>query len=285
MRRAQNGWLRTTGSAKHECSVASARAVGMTQLLSGLIAPLLLMTFLWAISVRLQNVSIIDLFWGPAIALCGIVYGLTPPGDLSPRAYAAIGLAVVWASRLGIHLAVRNHGKPEDRRYVAMRERNDPGFWWKSLYLVFWLQALLAWVVGLPLYGAVASMAPLNALDWLGITLVVAGFLWESIAGWQLARFLKNRSNRDGVMSSGLWRYSRHPNYFGEFCVWWGFYLIALAGGAWWTVIGPALISFFLLKVSGVTMLEADIGDRRPAYRDYVKNTSAFFPWPPRRPT
>ena len=253
----------------------------MSELLPGLAGSLLLMTLLWAISVPLRNVSIIDLFWGPAIALCGVVYWLNAT-DPQLRGSIAIGLALLWAVRLGAHLAVRNHGKPEDRRYVAMRERNDPGFWWKSLYLVFWLQGLLAWIVGVPLYGAVASTNALNALDFIGVAVVVGGFLWESLADWQLAAFLRRRDNEEAVLSSGLWRYSRHPNYFGEFCVWWGFWLIALAGGAWWTVIGPLLISFFLLKVSGVTMLEDDIADRRPAYKDYVKNTSAFFPWPPK---
>ncbi|MEE4184270.1 MAG: DUF1295 domain-containing protein [Gammaproteobacteria bacterium] len=253
----------------------------MNELVLGLAGALALMTALWATSIPLRDVSIIDLFWGPAIALCGVIYWFAVP-EPPLRATLAVGLAVLWGARLGVYLALRNHGKSEDRRYVAMRERNDPGFWWKSLYLVFWLQGLLAWIVGLPLYGAVMSVDRVNAVDWLGAAIVVCGLVWESVADWQLARFLKQRSNSDAVMSAGLWRYSRHPNYFGEFCVWWGFWLIAAAGGAWWTIVGPLLISFFLLKVSGVTLLEEDIAERRPAYQDYVRRTPAFFPWFPR---
>jgi len=252
-------------------------SVSLTQLLAGLAGSLALMTLLWAVSVPLRDVSIIDLFWGPAIALCGAVYWLfaAPP---PVRGSLAVALALLWALRLCVHLAVRNHGKPEDRRYAAMRRRNHPGFWWQSLYRVFWLQGLLAWIVGLPLFGAVNAPAALNAVDALGVALFAFGFVWESAADWQLAVFLRDRGNSDEVMASGLWRYSRHPNYFGEFCLWWGLWLIAAAGGAWWTVVGPLLISFFLLKVSGVAMLEEDIAERRPAYREYVQNTPAFFP-------
>lgn len=253
----------------------------LLSMLPGLYAALALMTVLWCISIPLRDVSIIDLFWGPAITLCGIVYWLQLEDDPSDRANLVLVLAVLWAGRLGAYLAIRNHGQPEDRRYVAMRERNDPGFWLKSLYLVFGLQAVLAWLVGMPLYGAVQGSAPLGWLDLAGALLFAFGFFWESVADWQLARFLSER--KDGaVLNTGLWRYSRHPNYFGEFCLWWGFYLLALAAGAAWTVVGPLLLTLFLFKVSGVAMLESDIAKRRPAYADYIRRTPAFFPGRPR---
>lgn len=252
----------------------------ITEMLPALAVVGLLMLGLWLFSITLRNVSIVDLFWGPAIAVAGATWYLLAanPGD---RALLVLVLVWFWALRLGVYLLLRNHGKPEDRRYAAMRKRNDPGFWYKSVYLVFGLQAALAWVVAAPLYGAISSTAPLGWIDALGVALFAFGLVWETLADWQLARFLRTRENADAVMDRGVWRYSRHPNYFGEFCLWWGFWLIAAAGGAWWTVFGPLLLSFFLLRVSGVAMLEQDIGKRRPAYRDYILRTSAFVPWPP----
>ena len=192
-------------------------------------------------------------------------------------------MLVLWSFRLSFYITKRNVGKCEDHRYQAIRARNEPGFTWKSLYLVFWLQALLAWVISLPVLGAFASNRPLGVLDWLGLALWVVGFVFEAGADWQLARFRKNPANAGKVMDRGLWHYTRHPNYFGEFCIWWGFWLIALSAGAWWSIVGPLLITFLLLKVSGVALLEKDIGNRRPQYADYVLKTNAFFPGPRRK--
>lgn len=249
--------------------------------LSGLAAAALLMAAGWLASVARRDVSIVDALWGPAIAATGVAYLALAPAA-SSRGQLAVALAIAWALRLSAHVLWRNHGKPEDRRYREIRARHEPGFWWKSLVLVFALQAVLAWIVGLPLYGAVASTQPLGALDALGVGLFGFGLVFESVADWQLARFQSRPDAGRGVMDRGLWRYSRHPNYFGEFCLWWGLWLVALWGGAGWTAIGPALLTFFLLKVSGVALTEKDIAGRRPAYRDYVRRTSPFIPWPPR---
>ncbi|MDW8374013.1 MAG: DUF1295 domain-containing protein, partial [Planctomycetota bacterium] len=180
-------------------------------------------------------------------------------------------------------LTWRNWGAPEDRRYAAIRARHEPGFAWKSAYLVFGLQALLAAVIGMPLLAALSGGGALGALDCAGLALWLIGFGCETIADWQLARFRAVPENRDKVLEAGLWRYSRHPNYFGEALLWWGFFLFAVAAGAAWTVFAPALMTFLLLKVSGVALLERDIHERRPAYRDYVARTPAFVPWRPRR--
>jgi steroid 5-alpha reductase family enzyme len=185
--------------------------------------------------------------------------------------------------RLASYLAARNWNAPEDRRYRTIRSRNEPGFAWKSIYLVFGLQALLAWVLSAPLAGAIASNAPLHFLDAVGAAGVVFGIAYESIADAQLARFKADPANTAGVMDRGLWRYSRHPNYFGEFSVSWGFYLVALSAGAWWTMFAPLIMTLLLLKVSGVALLERDIAGRRPAYRDYLSRTNAFFPGMRRR--
>jgi steroid 5-alpha reductase family enzyme len=192
-------------------------------------------------------------------------------------------LLALWAARLALYVARRNAGKGEDRRYQEIRARNQPGFAVKSLYLVFWLQALLAWVISLPLLGAFAGNQPIGPLDYAGVALWLLGFMFEAGGDWQLSRFKNDPANADKVMDRGLWRYTRHPNYFGEFCVWWGFYCLALSAGAWWSVAGPLLLTFLLLRVSGVRLLEKDIGNRRPRYADYVLKTNAFFPGPPRK--
>ncbi|HET9695105.1 MAG TPA: DUF1295 domain-containing protein, partial [Steroidobacteraceae bacterium] len=200
-----------------------------------------------------------------------------------PRTVLVLTLVTLWGLRLAIYLGRRTFGHEEDRRYQAIRRRNDPGFTWKSLYLVFGLQAVLAWVISLPLLGGVAGdPRPLGVLDGLGAALWLLGWSFESVGDWQLARFKADPANAGRVMDRGLWRYTRHPNYFGDFCVWWGFYLVALAAGAWWSIAGPALMTVLLLRVSGVALLERDIGTRRPGYEEYVRRTNAFFPGPPR---
>ncbi|OOO01771.1 MAG: hypothetical protein USCGTAYLOR_02004 [Chromatiales bacterium USCg_Taylor] len=141
---------------------------------------------------------------------------------------------------------------------------------------------MLAWIISLPLLAAVAGNAPLNLLDIVGVPIAIFGVTFESLADWQLARFKADPTHRGRVLDTGLWRYTRHPNYFGEFCVWWGFYLIALAAGGWWSIVSPLLMSFLLLNVSGVVLLEKDISQRRPGYRDYITRTNAFFPGPPK---
>lgn len=243
-------------------------------------SPLLLAVAGWAVSVGQRNVTIIDSLW--ALFIFGAALGYAMTGPAGPRAALVLVLAAIWALRLTGYLTWRNHGKPEDRRYREIRERNEPGFSWKSLYLVFGLQALLAVVVALPLIGAISAASPWSMLDAIGVLLWLIGFGFEAIGDWQLARFKADPANRGRVMASGLWRYTRHPNYFGECCLWWGFFVIALAGGAWWSVISPVLMTVLLLRVSGVALLERDIAERRPEYRDYSLRTPAFLPWFPR---
>jgi steroid 5-alpha reductase family enzyme len=190
-------------------------------------------------------------------------------------------LVGVWAVRLSLFITLRNRGQGEDHRYQAIRQNHEPGFWWKSLYLIFGFQAILAWIISLPLLAAVLAPAPLNWLDYAAVCLWLVGLFFEAVGDQQLAEFRRDPRNRDRVMDQGLWRYTRHPNYFGETCIWWGFGLFALAGGAWWGLLGPVLMTVLLLRVSGVSLLEKDIGERRPGYRDYVARTNAFFPGPP----
>ena len=244
-------------------------------------AILALAAIAWAVATARRNAGLVDIFWPLFFLLAaGLFYAAVPsPG---PRAGLVAALVAAWSVRLASHLAARNWNAPEDRRYREIRARNEPGFAWKSLYLVFGLQGLLAWLIAAPLAGAIASDAPLGAADVAGALLAAFGIAYEAVADAQLARFRAQPMSGARVMDRGLWRFSRHPNYFGEACTWWGLGLMAIGAGAGWTLFGPALITFLLLRVSGVPLLERDIGARRPAYRDYVARTNAFFPGRPR---
>lgn len=235
----------------------------------------------WLISLLRRDVSVIDSAWSLLQLAAGITYAFTLP-QIGARGWLCLALIAVWSLRLSIYLTWRNHGKPEDYRYRTIRERNQPHFEWKSLYLVFGLQGVLGWIISFPLLFAMAATSALSMLDWLACALFVFGFLFETIGDWQLNRFKSKPSNRQQVMNTGLWRFTRHPNYFGEFCMAWAVYGFALSAGGAWTLFAPLLMSALLLKISGVALLEQTIVDRRPQYRQYIAQTSAFFPWFPR---
>ena len=236
---------------------------------------------LWLVSLLKEDVSIVDSLWPMMFLFAAITYlvSLAEPG---PRGLLVLAMTAIWSLRLFGYITWRNWGEPEDRRYQQIRANNQPNFHLKSFFIVFFFQGLIAWIVSLPLLLAIAEPAPLGWIDYAGITLWVIGMVFEAGGDFQLARFKANPSNRGAVMRYGLWRYTRHPNYFGNACLWWGFGLLALAGGAWWVLISPLLMTFLLLKVSGVSLLEQDIGERRPGYAEYVKSTSPFLPLPPR---
>ncbi|MEM6640494.1 MAG: DUF1295 domain-containing protein [Pseudomonadota bacterium] len=248
--------------------------------LTGLGAMSALATVLWLVSLIKNDVSIVDSIWSLFFLVGVVAYSMAGPG--SERAWLTIGLVALWAVRLSGYITWRNWGEGEDYRYVAMREKNGPAFRYTSLVRVFLLQAVIAWVVSLPLLGVALSTAPLGPVDALGVAMFSIGLFFEAVGDWQLSRFKANPDNKGKVMDRGLWRYTRHPNYFGDFTLWWGLYLLALGAGAWWAFPGPLIMSFFLLKVSGVAMLEKDIGERRPKYADYIERTNAFFPGPPK---
>lgn len=250
------------------------------------IGPLLvvlgLLTLLWVISVCFRDASIIDPFWGTGFVVIAWLT-LAIEGAGKPRAILLVTLASCWGLRLTGYLLWRSRGQGEDYRYRAMRDTHGDRFWIVSLFSVFWLQAVIMWVVSFPLQYGQRGDSPLNWLDAVGVILFAVGLYFEAVGDWQLAEFKSDPTNQGKVLDSGLWRYTRHPNYFGDFCVWWGLFLIAAAGGAWWTVFSPLVMSFFLCKVSGVAMLESTISDRRPEYADYIRRTSAFFPRLPLR--
>lgn len=233
----------------------------------------------WSMSVMRKNVTLVDSLWS-LFFLSAVLFHLHNLNwALTERRVALLVMVTLWALRLSGFLTWRNWSENEDRRYQEIRQNNEPYFWMKSLYLVFGLQVFLAWFISLPLLGGMLSREPLSALDYLGITLWCLGFFWESIADLQLAQFKSRSENQGRVMDRGLWRFSRHPNYFGEFTLWWGFYLFALSAGAWWSFPAPLLMSFLLLRVSGVSLLEKNISERRPDYVEYIRTTNSFFPW------
>jgi steroid 5-alpha reductase family enzyme len=250
---------------------------------SMLLAVMVVMTLAWLISLLRNDVSLVDGFWSVMFLIITAGYfWLSEARDA--RSVLILSLVTLWSLRLSIYITVRNHGLPEDHRYQEIRRNNDPGFRFKSLYIVFGLQGLLAWLIAMPLAAAMGENTPLGLLDLAGVVLWTTGMLFESLGDAQLARFKRDPGNQGKVLDHGLWRYTRHPNYFGEFTLWWGFFLIAMAAGGWWTVLSPLLMSILLLKVSGVSLLEKDIGTRRPAYAEYIARTNAFFPGPPRTP-
>lgn len=238
----------------------------------------------WGVATIRRNVGLVDIVWSLFFLL---VAGWHFAGLESPtsRAVLALVLALVWGLRLAAYLAARNWNAPEDHRYVAIRARNEPGFVFKSLYLVFGFQALLALLLSLPLAAAVRASDPvLGVAGIAGAVLVVAGLVYEAVADAQLAAFRRDPANRRAVMDRGLWAHTRHPNYFGEAVVAWGFYLLAVDAGAAWTLFAPVGMTLLLMRYTGVGLLEQDIGQRRPGYAAYVARTNAFFPGPRRAP-
>ena len=237
------------------------------------------MVVVWALSLPLRDASIADVFWGPGFAF--VSASLSPP---SARATLLVVLTSAWGLRLALHIGTRwRKKKEEDRRYQAMRASWGDRFPLVSLFTVFLLQGALLWLVSLPLQAgaALGATRPLGLQDLAGVLLFAVGLGFEAVGDAQLARFLRDPASRGRVMETGLWRYTRHPNYFGDALLWWGLGLIGAATGAWWCLAGPAFMTFLLVRVSGVSLLEKDIAGRRPEYVAYVRRTSAFLPWPP----
>ncbi len=246
------------------------------------LAAVALMSAFWLISLALQDAGIADVAWG--LAFTAIAWTSYLAGDRPEAMLLAAVLTTAWGLRLAIHIGRRNFGGDEDRRYQKMREQRTGYFWIWSLFGIFLLQGFLALVVSTPLQSLGAQPPEsIGLLSWIGVAAFLVGLAFEGIGDAQLAAFKKDPDSKDQVMDRGLWKYTRHPNYFGDATVWWGLWVVAVgSGAAWWTVIGPMVMTFFLLRVSGVAMLESDMSSRRPGYKEYVRRTSAFIPFPPK---
>ena len=251
--------------------------------LTGLAVVLSLLTALWLISIPIRNVSIVDVVWGAGFTTIGYTYHHLCDSH-SWRGNLVLLLVFVWGLRLSIHLAVRNLGKGEDYRYQEFRQRYGPKrYWWFSLFQVFLLQGVLLWLISTPLLAVQAlENKTLTSLDGVAIVFWTVGFAFEAGGDYQLMKFRSNPANKGKVLTTGFWKYTRHPNYFGDAAVWWGFALFGTAAGAWWPLLSATLMNFLLLKVSGVSLLEKSLKQTKPGYEEYVRKTPAFFPWFPK---
>lgn len=252
---------------------------------TNLLTVMTLMIALWMISIPLRDVSFVDSFWALGMVLvAGSTYIMVD--SASQRQHLLLVLTAVWGLRLGLHLFLRWRREGADRRYVALLARAPGNPHLYSLRMVFLMQGPLLWLVTLPVQLGQIDRVPaaLGPLAMAGAALAVTGILFETIGDWQLARFKADPASEGQVMDRGLWRYTRHPNYFGDACVWWGLYLIAAetATGRW-SIISPIFLTFILIKWSGAALLERRLKRSRPGYVDYIERTSGFFPWPPKR--
>jgi steroid 5-alpha reductase family enzyme len=243
-----------------------------------------MMTILWFISIRIKNVSIVDIFWGFGFVVAAVIYFLFTEGFESRKILLTI-LVAIWGLRLSIYLAWRNIGKPEDFRYQKFRKDfGEDRYWWYSFFSVFLLQGVLMWLISAPLLGA--QFYPderLGILDFVGLAIWIIGFIFEAGGDMQLARFKANPANKGKVLNTGFWHYTRHPNYFGDAAVWFGYALICLSAGSYIPVLGSVLMTALIIKVSGVALLEKTLNTSKPGYQEYVRKTSAFIPWFPKK--
>ena len=246
-----------------------------------------LITMLWLWSVYLKDVSIVDAFWGCGFVILAIYYFFTTPSsELHPRKILVLVLVGIWGLRLSLYLLIRNWGKPEDFRYQKFR--NDYGahrYWWFSFFQVFLLQGILLWIISAPLLSTqyFSSSNPLNYFDYLAIMVWGIGFLFETLGDHQLSKFKSNPANKNKVLNTGLWKYTRHPNYFGDAAIWWSFGLFSIASGSYLPLISCLIMNVLLLKVSGVVLLERTLTNSKPRYKEYMDKTPAFFPWFPKK--
>ncbi len=242
----------------------------------------LLVTALWLLSLKLKTVSFVDSFWGVGFGV--LAWASLAQTGATTMGLIVAGLTTLWSLRLGTHLLRRFLDEGEDARYAAMRDKAGPSWPLRSYVVVFLLQGTLMWMVALPVQVTIAAPPEAwpDALTVGGILVFLFGFVFEAIADQQLNSFRRRNTDPDAIMDKGLWCWSRHPNYFGNACLWWGLFLIAASAGHYWTIIGPLIMTFLLLRVSGVTLLEAHMEATRPAYAAYKNRTSPFLPLPPK---
>lgn len=253
-------------------------------MLSSLLAIMVYMTVLWLVSLRMKNASIVDIFWGPGFALASLIYFALTPDGFQARKLLIVALVSLWGLRLGWHIGRRNLGHDEDYRYQEWRRASGENWWWVSFFKVFVLQGFMMWIISTPLMVAQYASEPANltAFDVLGALLWLTGFTFEAVGDWQLTQFKSDPANKGKVMRTGLWRFTRHPNYFGDAALWWGYFLIALSvPNGFISIFSPVIMTLMLMRVSGVALLEQNLKKTKPGYADYIATTNAFFPGPP----
>lgn len=245
-----------------------------------------LQSLMWLLSLKLRDAGIADVFWGIGFVLAALLYDFLTPAVAGSRQLILNFLLFIWGIRLAVHIWLRSRGKPEDYRYRSWREEHGKNWWWRSYLQVFLLQGFLMWIISLPLWAVHISnfTADLQWTDFLAIGLWLTGFFFEAVGDWQLVKFKRDPENKGKLLTAGLWRYTRHPNYFGDALQWWAYFLFAAINIAnSWTVVSPLIMTWLLTRVSGVAMLERGLSDSRPQYRSYIESTNAFIPWFPRK--
>lgn len=250
----------------------------------GLLLILSFMSVVWLISLVLKRASIADPFWGLGfVVVAGFYYISTPAYSL--RGNIVVVLVALWGFRLFGYLLWRSFGQPEDYRYAKFRKDYGPQrYWWISFFQVFVLQGILLWLISAPLLSTQYYIdQQLNLLDGLAMVFFLVGITFEAGGDYQLVKFKSNSANKGKVLTTGFWRFTRHPNYFGDACVWWGFALFSIAAGSYWPLLSSLLMTLLLLKVSGVAMLEKTLTTTKPGYSEYIRTTNAFLPWMPRK--
>ena len=243
----------------------------------------LYMTFVFILALVKKDNSIVDVAWGIGFILVALL-NFFLDSTFTFRSVLVTGLVIVWGTRLAVHIYLRNRGKGEDFRYAQWRKDWGKAVVWRSFFQIFMLQGFLLLIISCPIMLVNQSEAGgLTALDIAGVAVWLIGFLFEALGDYQLRAFKKKPENKGKIMSQGLWRYTRHPNYFGEVSCWWGIFLIALSIEKGWTaVISPLVITFLLLRVSGVTMLEKKYAGNEE-FLEYARRTSPFIPWFPKK--
>ena len=253
--------------------------------IQGLLLIISLMTFLWILSVYLRNVSIVDLFWGLGFIIVNAFYFFSSEA-INIRQIVLFLIVTIWGLRLSIYLAWRNIGKGEDFRYREFRRKfGEFNYWWISYFQTFLLQGILMWIISVTLFGISISSneTSLNIIDFIGILIWIIGFIFEAGGDFQMAKFKMNLLNKGKVLNTGFWRFTRHPNYFGDAAVWWGYGLLCIASGSPWYIIGSVIMTLLIIKVSGVALLEKTLKNQKPEYFAYIQKTNSFFPWFPKK--
>lgn len=257
----------------------------MTLFSQATLITLSLVTLLWIWSVFIKNVSIVDIFWGVGFVVVNAYYAFMS-GELDTRKILILVLVSIWGLRLAIYLAARNIGKGEDFRYQQFRKDYGPKkYWWFSFFQTFLLQGILIMIISLPLLGVHTSenSGDLIILDYIGIIVWLIGFTFEAGGDFQLARFKRDAKNKGKVLNTGFWKYTRHPNYFGDSAVWWAYAIFSIAAGSYWQIVGSIIMTLLIIKISGVSLLEGTLKKTKPKYLDYIKKTNSFFPWFPKK--
>ncbi|MGA9748885.1 MAG: DUF1295 domain-containing protein [Nocardioides sp.] len=250
-----------------------------------LLAVLLVLGVTFVVALKLGRHAVVDVTWGLGFAVVAITAFLVAEGEGDGLiSTLALVLTVVWGARLATHIALRSRGKGEDPRYEALMAKAPGNPNLHAFLRIYLTQGALMWFISLPVQVAMFTQGEANLATWLGVLLWLVGFVFETVGDLQLTRFRNDPATKGQVLDTGLWRYTRHPNYFGDACVWWGIALVAFS--AWpgiLTILSPLVMTWLLAKGSGKPLLERGMAERRPGYAEYVRRTSGFFPLPPKK--